>query len=424
MWKQFLILLALIIASYEGRAQQQLTDYIQAADAHSPLLMDYNNQVNISKLEAERLKALYTKAQLSLSGNFLFAPVITPDKVLLNPQSATNYYGQDIGQTSGGLYQGLVTYTYPLLGKALYETAAAQTAITANVNLNNIKLGKHDLEKQVTDQYILCLSDKTQREFADSMVLLIRDQEQIVQKLVAASILKQSDLTLLHIEYENNLQLSATWQASYNRDLMDLKLLCGIKDTTLEVLTNIQLPLHAAPPDTSSFIKKYMLDSLNLQALQHTSELKYKPRLNLMVNGGLNTSSFTDIPRRFGMTAGLNFIMPIYDGHQRKITREQTAIQLQTNTAYKTNFQLQNEVRVHKILSELQSYKGRMEISGRQLDDYTALLSSYKKEIVQGQMSVINYITVLKSRMALGRDYLLLQTNQQLLINAYNYWNW
>ena len=422
--RKLLILLATLALHISGYAQQDLNYYLQQAALHSPLLKDYNNQIHISTLEAERLKALYTKAQLSLTGNLLFAPVISNSQVLLNPQSAANYYGQDINQTSGGLYQGLINYTQPLTGKPLFETAAAQSAININVNLNNINIGKHDLEKQITDQYILCLSDKYQQLFADSMISLINDQEQIVKKLVTASILKQSDLTLLHIEYENNQQLSATWQANYNRDFLDLNLLCGIKDATILVLNDIQLPLHTIQADTSAFVKKYILDSLNLQAIQKISELKYKPRLNLTVNGGLNTVNFTDIPQRFGIAAGLSFIMPIYDGHQRQITRQQTAIQLQTNTAYKTNFQLQNEVRIHKIMTELQSYQQRMAIANQQLDDYATLLSSYKKEIIQGQMSVINYITVLKSKMALSRDYLILKTNQQLLINAYNYWNW
>jgi outer membrane protein TolC len=420
MWKIFPILL--IAGSVH--AQTSIDYYVQQADQHSPLLIDYNNQIRFSKLEQERLKALYTKAQLSLTGNVLFSPVIANNKLLLNPQTATNYYGQDIGQTSGGLYQGLLNFTQPLNGKALYETAAAQATITSDINVNNIKLGKHDLEKQVRDQYILCLSDRTQQQFADSMVSLIRDQEEIVKKLIGAGLLKQSDFTLLHIEYENNQQLSATWQANYNRDFLDLNLLCGISDSTIHVLDDVQLSLNTTQADTSAFITRYVLDSLNLQAAQKTTELYYKPRLNFLANGGLNTVNYSDIPRRFGVTAGLSFIMPIYDGHQRKITREQTNIKLQTNTAYRSNFQLQNEVRVHKILAELQSYDERLNLSDKQLQDYTALLLSYKKEILQGQLSIINYITVLKSRMTLGRDYLLLKSNQQLLINAYNYWNW
>lgn len=421
MWKQLLFLLTL---SLHAQAQQGLDHYIQEADLHSPLLKDYNNQINLSKLEAERLKALYIKAQLTLNGNLLIAPVFTATGITINPQTNASYIGQDIGQTNGALYQGLVTYTQPLLGKALYETSAAQTAINASLSINNIKLGKHDLEKQVTDQYILCLNDKIQRQYADSMVQLLSDQQLIVGKLVAASILKQSDLTLLHIEYENNLQQSATWQANYNRDFLDLNLLCGIRDTTVQQLSDLHLTLHTALPDTSTFVKKYLLDSLNLQALQKVSELKYKPRLNLFVNGGLNTSYFSEIPRRVGVSAGLNFVVPIYDGHQRKITREQTAIQLQTNSAYRSNFQLQNEVRTQKILAELHSYNARIDISGEQLQGYETLLTTYKKEIIQGQMSVINYITVLKNRMAVARDYLVLKSNQQLLINAYNYWNW
>ena len=41
-----------------------------------------------------------------------------------------------------------------------------------------------------------------------------------------------------------------------------------------------------------------------------------------------------------------------------------------------------------------------------------------------GQVSVLDYITVLRNKIQTERDYLLLQTNRQLVIAAYNYWNW
>lgn len=418
---------ALCLGYSQARAQHRLEDYIQQAVQNSPLLKDYTNQQSVNALESERLKAFYTKAQVSLNANYLFAPIVSTDnnhtKLELAPQTANQYYGFDVGLTNGALYQGLVNYTQPLLGKPRYETAAAQVAVTSEISGNNRKLSQHDLEKQVTDQYILCLSDKSQLQFTDSMTSLLQEQQQIVQKLVAASLLKQSDLTLLHIEYENNQALSATWQASYKRDLQDLNLICGIRDTATVMLESVQLP-QSASPDSSAFLTKYRLDSLNLQMQQKIFDLKYKPQLNLAVNAGVNAVYLPDIAQRLGFSAGLNFIVPIYDGHQRRITHKKTSIQLQTNELYKNNFQLQNEVRVHKIATELGSYRTRIGIAQKQLQEYESLLSQYKKEILQGQLSIINYITVIKSRMALQRDFLLLKSNEQLLINSYNYWNW
>ena len=41
-----------------------------------------------------------------------------------------------------------------------------------------------------------------------------------------------------------------------------------------------------------------------------------------------------------------------------------------------------------------------------------------------GELSVIDYITVLRNRIEAEKEYILLETNRQLLINTFNYWNW
>lgn len=51
-------------------------------------------------------------------------------------------------------------------------------------------------------------------------------------------------------------------------------------------------------------------------------------------------------------------------------------------------------------------------------------MSDYGREMDAGQVSVLDYITVLRSKIQTEKDRLLLRTNRQLVIAAYNYWNW
>lgn len=60
----------------------------------------------------------------------------------------------------------------------------------------------------------------------------------------------------------------------------------------------------------------------------------------------------------------------------------------------------------------------------RQLAEYESVLADYGKEMDAGQVSVLDYITVLRSKIQTEKDRLLLRTNKQLVIAAYNYWNW
>jgi outer membrane protein TolC len=81
-------------------------------------------------------------------------------------------------------------------------------------------------------------------------------------------------------------------------------------------------------------------------------------------------------------------------------------------------------VRKSKILAELNSITERLVLTEDQLKEYQKLLDLYKLELSRGQISVINYINVLKNMATTQRDFVLLQSNKQLLINLYNYWNW
>lgn len=51
------------------------------------------------------------------------------------------------------------------------------------------------------------------------------------------------------------------------------------------------------------------------------------------------------------------------------------------------------------------------------------ILSDYAQEVEAGQVSVLDYLTVLRNKIQTERDALLMRTNRQLVIAAYNYWN-
>lgn len=407
---------------------QDLAFYIEQAKINSPLIQDNKNQSEAAHLEADRLKAFYTKSQISLTGSYLFAPVISREngnsKLELNPSGVSeNYSGYDLAASNGGVYQGLVNINQPLFSGSRFETAAQQTLIGAQINQNNIQLTVHDLEKFITDQYILCLQDYKQTEYLGNLIRIINDQRNVVSKLVENGIAKQSDLSLLIIEQKTQLTALNTFKATYLRDLMDLRVLCGITDTTFQVLGDINLQTGQDVTE-SRFAEKYRLDSLNLVAAQRIFELKYKPVVGAFANTGLNAVYAPTILNRFGLSAGVNFTMNITDGKQRKITQQRTDVLMRSTSLYKNFFFNQNSVRKSRILTELKSIEERLTLTDEQIKEYQKLLEFYKQELSQGQISVINYISILKNMIITQRDFVLLQTNKELLINLYNYWNW
>lgn len=425
--KHLLLHLGWLVWATVSHGQNNLESYLDAARHNSPLINDNRNQVRTNELELQRIKALYTQPQLGVTASYLFAPVISntngQSRLELNPNDPGTYSGYDIANSNGGQYQALLNLTQPLFNGKRVETYSEQVRVASQVAQNTGAIAAHDLEKVVTDQYILCLQDQQQLNYVHSMVQILSDQQAMLKKLVDNNIYKQADLILLTIEYQNSLGLRTTYESNYRRDRMDLNILCGMTDTALVTLSELNLiPVNTS--GSSAFREKYRLDSLNLVAAQHTFELKYQPQLSLIANTGLNAVYAPTIPNRFGVSAGVNFTYNFYDGHQKKTNREKTAVLMESVAFNQTTFDHQNALRKSKMLAEIATYTERIAIAEAQLANYETLMNTYKREILSGQLSIVNYTTTLKNKATAQRDYALLIAQKQLLINAYNYWNW
>ncbi len=428
--KQFIpsvVAVTLLLCSTHLFAQKDLAFYIEQAKANSPLIQDNKNQSEAARLEIDRLKAFYTKAQISLSGNYQFSPIISRDngksELVLNPTEAVNYTGYDIAASNGGVYQGLLNFNQPLFNESRFRANAEQTMIGAQLNENTVQLTGHDLEKFITDQYILCLQDYKQIQFLDDLTKIVNSQKEIVLKLVENGIAKQSDLSLITIEQKIQQVALNSFQSTYRRDLMDLRVLCGVADTSYQVLAEVDL-LLGEEVTVSKFAERFRLDSLNLALTQKVFELKYKPLVGVYANTGLNAVYAPTLANRFGVSAGINFSMTLTDGKQRNLSQQRTSVLMKSTQAYRNFFYNQNNLRKSKILAELKSITERLVMIDDQLKEYQNLFRFYRLEVSRGQLSVINYVTILKSYISTQRDFVLLQSNKQQLINLYNYWNW
>lgn len=429
---RLLLLFSLSIVSLHSYGQEDgsksLHYYIETAKENSPLIADYRNRTEIEQAELERLKAMYTHSRLELNGDYLFVPIVSKDDERAafkwNARSATDYYGYDLGESSGSFHAG-ATWTHPLLGRSSYKVAQEQAKINTDMANNRIRMEEHQLERSVTEQYLLCLLDKAQIDFTDSVGTVIECRIEIVRKLVANGLSKQSDLNLLMIEREANAELHTAACQDYHTHLMDLNLLCGIDEVADVALSDISQPVRLRNDgEPSLFTEQYRLDSLDTVMSLCSFNLQYKPKLDLFVNGGLQVGDFAGWYRHFGWSAGVTFSWTIFDGRQKRLKERQAGWQQNTIRTYKENAEYQRNMRIKQCLSELGRYDARERALNSQLAQYESVLSDYGREMAAGQVSVLDYITVLRNKIQTERDRLLLRTNKQLVIAAYNYWNW
>lgn len=411
------------------QAQTTLQGFVDSALLKSPVLRSNQATAKANEIEAERIKALLKSPKVGAEISYLMTPVLANENgntvFEVNPsRSITDYNGYDLAITNGGLYRAVITLEQPLLNKSRYGAAAEQIKIQNDFLENNNRLTRHDLEKVVTDSYLTCMTDLRQISVIQELQQVIKEQQRITSQLAGNGLLKQSDVQLLAIESEQQANALFTARQNYRAHLLDLKLLAGITDTTTALLAPVEISKYANPPAVSGFLRKYALDSLNLMAEQHTFAQRYKPQFDFYSSGGLNTVYAPDIPNRFGLQFGLRFIQPIYDGRQRQINDRRIKILQQAATSNSSYFSEQNKLRKINLEEQIRSNELKAISLNKQITQYNDLLKYYAQQMAAGQVSVINYLTVLRSKAAVQNQLVLNASERQFLINNYNYWNW
>ena len=243
-------------------------------------------------------------------------------------------------------------------------------------------------------------------------------------KLAANGLVKNSDLQMLNIECSNNEYIKEGAMQSYHLHRAELDIMCGISDSTHNDLEDIHLTPEIEANGISPFIEKYRLDSLHTVSVLKSGMIKYHPKLNLYVDGGVNTANFNNTYRRMGVSAGVNFSWLLFDGRQKRNLQRQTDVELRTIKDYQDRFMADRIRNRNKYIQQIKDMDIQDAKLKKQIADYDTLIDNYTSQLKHGELSVINYVTVLRNRMQVAQEEMTISANRELLINALNYWNW
>jgi outer membrane protein TolC len=424
-----LILLSAVVSLIAicANAQTRNLDYfIAEAQINSPLINKSKNNNKIIQLDIKQIKIILTKPQINVEANLLFAPIISHDngnQLQLISAGAANYTGYDLSYSDGGQYQARVTVTQPLLMRERQKVYSQKADVATQLNENNIKLTQHELELLVSHQYLLCLKAKKQSDISIALIEQLRSQVNTMKKLVKNAIYKQTDLLSMQIELENCEIELQNYNARYKNNLLDLNLLCGINDTTLVEIEDVNYILKPNTVFQSQFLTSYKLDSLNLVAELSVFDQKYKPQVSLFANAGMN-AIYTPAFNRFGFAAGVNFSWNIFDGNQKKIVHDKAFINMQMLDFDKQYFVRQYNINKNKYLTEIELVNNQLKIVKKQIEEYRELVDLYAFQLSQAQVSAMDYKNLVRDISVKKQELLLLKMQSQALIISYNYWNY
>jgi outer membrane protein TolC len=419
------LFLVLLLNSVQAQ-KRDLDYYISKAKAFSPLINQAQNENKILGLDIQQLRSILFKPEINIEASVLFAPIIShddnQDKFELVSNGATNYTGYDLLLTEGGEYQSFISLKQPLFTNHSFKVYSSQADIERQINNNHILLTSHELEKVISHQFILCLKSEKSAEISLELLKEFEERLLVMQKLVENAIYKESDLMLMQIELDNYRLDYETYRSDFRSDLYDLNLLCGIKDTMLVDLQDLDLEVKNISMGSSAFLTSYYLDSLNINAERTISNLKYKPQISLFANTGLD-AAYLPLLNRFGFSAGLTFSWNIFDGHQQKILKQKSDINLLTLDFEKQNFITQQEINKKSIFDQLASLEKKIQLTDSQVLKYDRLLQAYRDQLSMGQISVIDFKNTEKEYATKKHERVILDLEKQALIISFNYWN-
>ncbi len=403
-------------------AQNNLDYYLNKAFENSPLLKEIKNSEKYNELEYERNIAETNSLKSNVTANYLFAPYFNNNGNILSVNPDKNAIGYDIGITNGGLYSAQLNFTKNIFTNGIISGLNTQYKLEQERTNYNLSFERRNIAKQITDQYLAAYKSLSIYNLSKDLINNLENQLRLTENLVENGFAKSTDFLLLKIEFKNQRIAENENFQQYISDLFKLNSVCGIRDSNIVYIDSVSLNISDIKTNFN-FLEQYNLDSLKIVNQQYLFETKYDPKVELFFNTGLNAVELDGIQRKFGLSAGINFQIPILDGGQKNITRQQNRISLNSISEYKAYTQLNIENQKRISLTKISDMRNNLKAIVSQTDDYKKLISISLGELKNGDITMIEYLTILKNYIDLRKTKIEKEINILAEINNFNYWN-
>jgi len=401
-------ILFLLIFSFTKVYNQSIDYFIEHGLQNSPLLKDFQGQINTASIDSIMIKAAH-RPQIDANAQILYSPAYTN-------------FGYDEAITNGGNYSSVVSISQFFLNrKTIYNKYE-------NINLqkqsldNTLKISSNDLKRLITNQYLQAFADFSNFNFSQLFLKLMYEQKDFLKQFVEHGLYKQTDYLSFLIETQNQEMFAKQIKSQYIKDIYLLNQLCGLNDTVLH-----ELSLPAIKKNTSANIYKsplfshFYIDSLKIINENKSIGLRYRPKFNWFADAGFLSSSPNSFYKYFGYSAGINFNIPIYDGHQRVQEYQKLKISENTRENYSVFFKNQFSQQMQQLNEDLKTTREMQAQLKIQLNSANELVNMEKALLNTGNVSITELINAMKNYININLNLNQLQIKELQIINEWNY---
>jgi len=401
--------LMLLIAISANSQEYNLEYYFSHARNNSPLLADYRNQMQAASVDSQLLKATQKIQVNGISSNY-YAPTVSG-------------WGYDKIITNGAQVSAFVQANKNIITAANLATQYETIRLMKESIGNTALLAEKDLRKTITAQYITVYGDFQALKFSREVLSLFRSEDSLLKKLTQSGVYKQTDYLTFYVSLQQQQLVVRQSEIQFRNDCATLNYMSGLVDTSLISVAAPDLQIGLLPDIISSpYYRQYTLDSLNLANQQKSIFYTYKPKLNIYADAGYNSSLQYQAYKNFGLSAGLNFSIPIYDGKQQRMKYQKINIAENTRQHYKDYFLKQYNQQIAQLTQQLRSTESLINDINGQIKYSGTLISVNKKLLETGEVRITDLIltvnTYLNARNLLNQNYV----NRMQIINQINYW--
>ena len=411
MKKIFCIIYTFTIFMIGAKAQEKsLSYFIEKGLDNNPLLNDYRNQKKSNIIDSFRIHAGYLPQINALSLNN-YAPTVSG-------------WGYDGAITNVSNFSQLLSVSKRLVSKENIQNQQTAIQLLNETLQTNGKITEQDLKKSITAQYITTYGDWLQISYNKELLDIFKKEQSILKRLTDKTVYRQTDyLSFLVFIQQQELFINQLY-VQYQNDFSSLNYLCALKDTVAVPLLKPTISLSKLPEAESSiFYKNYVLDSLRLRNSNSLIDFSYKPKVSLYGDGGYLTSFAQNAYKNFGVSLGVNVIVPIYDGKQKKMQHDKIEIAEQTRQSYRDYFLKQYNQQLAQLFQQLYATQQLMSQAIAQLKYSEALIEANQKLIETGDAHIVDYIMSIGNFITLKNNITQNTVTQLQLINQINYWD-
>jgi outer membrane protein TolC len=409
MYKKYLVILLFVSVPVIAYNQSRTLDfYLDAGIHNSPLLKDFNNQINSALIDSLLIRSSQLPQVEGIS-QLLYSP-------------AYRNFGYDEAVSNGGNYQGVISVTQNIFNKKILNNKFQSLAIQRQTADNESKISVADLKRVITEQYLAAYGDYNELIFNKSFLDFGYKENEIVSKLVSQGLCKQTDYLSLQIETQTQEILVNQLGSQFEKDLRQLNQLCGTNDPGLYQLTLPEIKITSSQDiNNLPLFLKYRIDSIRIENEKTAIELKYKLKMNWFADAGFLTSTPWNFYQHFGYSAGVNLSIPVYDGHQKTREKQKLSLEENTRSGYRNNFRNQYDQQIQQLNSELKSLRLMTTQLEKQLTTSEQLVNALRAQLETGIIQMTEYINAVKNLRYINKNLSDNRIRIQQVINGLNY---